>query len=81
MLSQSMNAKLKIFVSYFRAGEKFASELVAGLDYDGCLDVSIGHQSIFEGEDWKLRLGSLIADADTVALVRIGSRRGAHRNG
>ncbi len=69
MPSGSTNAKLKIFVSYSRADEKFADELVGGLDYDGRFDVSIDRQSIIEGEDWKLRLGSLIADADTVVFV------------
>lgn len=61
--------KLKIFVSYSRANTAFADELVAGLRYDDRFDVTIDRQSIVEGEDWKLRLGALIADADTIVFV------------
>ena len=61
--------KLKIFVSYSRANTAFADELVAGLRYDDRFDVTIDRQSIIEGEDWKLRLGALIADADTIVFV------------
>jgi hypothetical protein len=61
--------KPKVFVSYSRADERFADELVAGLAYDGRFEVSIDRVSIVEGEDWKARLGALIADCDTVVFI------------
>jgi WD40 repeat protein len=61
--------RLKVFISYSRADLAFADELVAGLEYDGRFEVSIDRHSVVEGEDWKKRLGALIADADTVAFV------------
>jgi hypothetical protein len=60
---------LKVFISYSRSDMSFADELVAGLEYDGRFDVTIDRHSILEGEDWKLRLGTLIADADTVVFI------------
>jgi hypothetical protein len=47
----------------------FADELVAGLEFEGGFEVAIDRHSIVEGEDWKKRLGALIADADTVVFV------------
>jgi WD40 repeat protein len=61
--------KVKVFISYSRAELAFADELVAGLEYDGAFAVTIDRHSIVEGEDWKKRLGALIADADTVVFV------------
>ncbi|MGZ8484693.1 MAG: toll/interleukin-1 receptor domain-containing protein [Candidatus Binatia bacterium] len=61
--------KLKVFISYSRADLSFADELVAGLAYDGRYEVTIDRHSIIEGEDWRLRLGALIADADTVVFI------------
>lgn len=60
---------LKVFISYARADTVFADELAAGLEYDGRYLVMIDRQSIIEGEDWKRRLGALIADADTVVFI------------
>jgi hypothetical protein len=60
---------LKVFISYSRADLTFADELVAGLAYDGRYEVTIDRHSIIEGEDWKARLGALIADADTVVFI------------
>ena len=60
--------KLKVFVSYSRADLAFADELYAGLEvlnYEPMLD----RHAIVEGEDWKLRLGGLIAEAETVVFV------------
>jgi len=72
-MTQQSNASkdygLKVFISYSRADIAFADELVAGLEYDGGFDVSIDRHAIHEGEDWKARLGALIADADTVVFV------------
>ena len=59
---------LKVFVSYSRADAAFADELVSGLEWAGYV-VTIDRASIIEGEDWRKRLGALIADADTVVFV------------
>lgn len=61
--------KLKVFVSYSRADEAFADELVAGMEFDGGFDVTIDRHSIVEGEDWKKRLGALIAEAHSIVFV------------
>ncbi len=61
--------RLKLFISYSRQDMAFADELVAGLDYDGGYEVFIDRQAIHESEDWKARLGSLIAGADTIVFV------------
>lgn len=59
---------LKVFVSYSRADAAFADELVSGLEWAGYA-VTLDRASIIEGEDWRRRLGSLIADADTVVFL------------
>jgi WD40 repeat protein len=61
--------KLKVFISYSRADATLADELVDALEYYGAFNVTIDRHSIVEGEDWKKRLGALIADADTVVFV------------
>ncbi|MBI1386541.1 MAG: TIR domain-containing protein [Rhizobiales bacterium] len=61
--------RLKVFISYSRADTAFADELVAGLEFAQQFAVTIDRQSIIEGEDWKKRLGTLIADSDTVVFV------------
>ena len=58
-----------MFVSYSRADSQFADEIEAGLEYDGGFDVLIDRHDIHEGEDWKKRLGALIAQADTVVFI------------
>jgi len=60
--------QFKIFISYSRSDMAFADELVDGLDYSE-FETSIDRHSILEGEDWKKRLGALIADADTVVFI------------
>ncbi|NRF67764.1 TIR domain-containing protein [Aquincola sp. S2] len=60
--------KLKVFVSYSRADSAFADELVQALEWMG-YGVTIDRASIVEGEDWRRRLGALIADADTVVFL------------
>ncbi len=65
----SAASKLKVFISYSRADAKFADELVAGLEFKEEFEVTIDRHSIIEGEDWKKRLGALIADADTVVFI------------
>lgn len=68
--AQSNNSKLKVFISYSRKdSEIFADELAGGLEFQGGFEVGLDRHSIVEGEDWKNRLGSLIADADTVVFV------------
>ena len=69
MSSAADQRKLKVFISYSRADMGFADEIVDGLDFDGGFEVSIDRESIIEGEDWKKRLGALIADADTIVFV------------
>ena len=61
--------KLKVFISYSRADARFADELVAGLEFKEEFAVTIDRHSIVEGEDWKKRLGALIADADTIVFI------------
>ena len=61
--------KLKIFISYSRADTPFADEIVAGLEFDGGFDVMIDRHDIHEGEEWKSRLGALIAAADTIVFI------------
>jgi WD40 repeat protein len=61
--------RLNIFISYARADSTIADEIVAGLTLIGSHEVSIDRQSIIEGEAWKPRLGSLIAEADTVVFL------------
>ena len=62
--------KLKVFISYSRKdSEAFADELAGGLEFQGGFEVSLDRHSIVEGEDWKNRLGSLIADADTMVFI------------
>lgn len=63
------SGSLKVFISYSRADTAFADELVAGLAYDGRFQVTIDRSSIIEGEDWRARLGALIADADTIVFI------------
>lgn len=62
-------SELKVFISYSRQDMAFADELVAGLDVLGSFDVTIDRHDIHEGEDWKRRLGTLIAAADTVVFI------------
>lgn len=64
----STDRTLKVFVSYSRADAAFADELVGALEWAGYA-VSIDRASIIEGEDWRRRLGALIADADTVVFL------------
>ncbi len=61
--------KLKIYVSYAHPDTGFANELVEGLEYDGRFSVSIDHQALDQGDDWKIRRGTLIAEADTIVCV------------
>ena len=61
-------SRLSIFISYSRADEGFADELVEGLDYAN-IDVSIDRHSIREGEEWRSRLDGLISDADAVVFL------------
>jgi hypothetical protein len=46
----------------------FADELVGGLELTG-FEVTIDRHSIVEGEDWKARIGALIAGADTIVFI------------
>jgi hypothetical protein len=64
----SSEKKLKVFLSYSRADAVFADELASGLEWAG-YDITIDRASIVEGEDWRKRLGALIADADTIVFL------------
>lgn len=61
--------RLKVFISYSRTDTAFADEIVAGLEFDGGFDVTIDRHDIHEGEDWQIRLGALIAHADTIVFI------------
>jgi hypothetical protein len=65
---EAYSARIKVFISYSRADEAFAEELVLALE-DRDYEVSIDRHSIREGEAWKQRLSALIADASTVVFV------------
>lgn len=60
--------KTRVFISYSRSDSYFVDELVSGLEWAG-YEVTIDRESIVEGEEWKERLGALIADADTIVFV------------
>lgn len=68
--SSAEPAKLKVFISYSRKdAQAFVDELAGGLEFQGGFEVSLDRHSIVEGEDWRKRLGALIADADTVVFI------------
>jgi len=60
--------KLRVFISYSRDDLYFADQLNAALDACSfqCL---MDRHGISGGEDWKLRLGNMISEADTVVFV------------
>src|SRR5262249_46245159 len=60
--------KLRVFISYSRDDLDFADQLASGLGGGGFEPVLDRH-GISGGEDWKLRLGALIRDAETVIFV------------
>lgn len=61
--------KLKVFISYSRTDTAFADELLAGLEYDGGIDVFLDRHNVHEAENWRERLGALIAGADVFVLL------------
>jgi TPR repeat protein len=64
----SDKGKLRVFISYSRDDLDFADQLDAALDLCG-FECLIDRHGISGGEDWKLRLGNLISEADTVIFV------------
>ena len=64
----SEEAKVKLFISYSRKDSDFADDLATGLSIAG-FEATLDRHSIIEGEDWKARLGALIADADTIVFI------------
>ena len=60
--------RLNVFISYSRADLGFADQLEEALKVVG-FSTSLDRHGIQGGEDWKLRLGTLIRDADTVVFV------------
>ncbi len=61
-------AKLRVFISYSRDDLDFADQLEAALKTCG-FDCVLDREGISGGEDWKARLGILIAEADTVVFA------------
>jgi hypothetical protein len=61
-------SKLSVFISYSRDDLAFADQLAAGLTLGG-FEPTIDRSGISGGEDWKLRLGALIRNAETVVFV------------
>jgi hypothetical protein len=69
MTRPGASQKLKTFISYSRRDSSdFADELVAGLELAGFAPFLDRHD-IAAGEDWEVRLGGLIQEADTVVFV------------
>src|SRR6516225_2379723 len=69
MADAGAGEKLKVFISYSRKDSAtFVDELVAGLEVGGFAPFLDRHD-IAAGEDWEARLGSLIAQSDTVVFV------------
>ena len=60
--------KLRVFISYSREDHEFADQLEAALNTCG-FDCVLDREGISGGEDWKNRLGILIAEADTVVFA------------
>ncbi|MCI4664997.1 MAG: toll/interleukin-1 receptor domain-containing protein [Neomegalonema sp.] len=58
----------KVFISYSRADQEFANALATGLQKHG-YSVLIDHTGIHHGADWRLRLGQMILEADTILFV------------
>src|SRR5262249_35824403 len=56
----------------------FAREIAGGLQMFGGFDISIDTEAIQEGEDWKARLGVLIADSDTVVFILTSKSAASH---
>src|SRR5262245_31329805 len=60
--------KLRVFISYSRDDLHFANQLDAALNACG-FECIIDREGISGGEKWKLRLGNMISEADTVVFV------------
>ena len=59
---------LRVFISYSRDDLEFADQLASALALYG-FGCTLDRTGISGGEDWKQRLGGLIAEADTVVFV------------
>jgi hypothetical protein len=60
--------KLRIYIIYSREDLDFADQLGAALATYG-FSTSLDRHQLTEGEEWKRRLGHLIADSDTIIFV------------
>ena len=67
-MSDKSKTATRVFVSYSRRDVDIADEIVQGLEFAG-FAVTIDRNSITEGEDWRRRLGALIADADSIVFL------------
>jgi hypothetical protein len=61
-------AKLKVFVSYSRRDIAVADQLVAALTVCG-IAPTIDREDVHAAEEWRVRLGQLILEADTVVFI------------
>lgn len=67
--SADTQEKSKTFISYSRRdGLDFVEQLTSGLELTG-FEPTVDRHSIAGGEDWRARIGGLIADADSVVFV------------
>lgn len=67
-VNETSETVTRVFVSYSRRDMEAADEIVQGLEFAG-FAVTIDRNSITEGEDWRRRLGALIADADNIVFL------------
>ncbi|MGO8952922.1 MAG: TIR domain-containing protein [Rhodomicrobium sp.] len=75
--SQPASERLRVFISYSRDDLNFADQLDAALGLCG-FSCSLDRHGISGGEEWKQRLGNLIAEADTVVFVLSPSSASSH---
>src|SRR5262249_39540292 len=69
MADTGAGEKLRFFISYSRGvSAEFADELMAGLKLAGFAPFLDRHD-VAPGDEWEERLGSLIAQSDTVVFV------------
>jgi hypothetical protein len=67
-LQEADSQRLRVFVSYSRDDIDFTDQLIIGLQLAGFAP-TIDREGISGGEDWKLRLGGLVRETNTVVFV------------
>lgn len=63
-----MDRKHRVFITYSRQDIEITDRILKALEMRG-IEVLIDRHSIMAGEDWRRRLGQLIADADTILFM------------